>query len=770
MGVGQVMKSENRRVLRQDGGYRRTKRILNSAAATRRSAFALLTILLALVLLAPGVQAQTPSIFPLRPGTVEGNINDNVPSVHYSFDAKAGESVTITMETTSGDLDPLLVLYDSGNNQIERNDDRESGDRNAEIVLTLSRGGTYVIEATRFETGNSSGTFRLTLAVAGTDTAETSDNPLDSPPVFGVTFTTIAYQDVVSGQVTPSQRIQYYAVGAQQGDLVRIIMTRTSSDLEPSLRVLNNRGEDLSRESQSRAGESIAYVTFPETGWYLIEAGGQEGSGTYDLYLNRLADAVLQVGQAITNTFVPQTPSLSYIINARFGDLITLNMFATDAASGVQPGIELLDLSLNVLEHAEGARFATLRTTIPRSAPYIVRVTNLRSATTGNFNLRLTSVPADISTLAPVKINYNSQKDGEITDTNPLAFYRFSGKTGELVTISMARQDSDLDSFLILMDSDLNELASNNDAGVDLDARITQFRLPKDGVYIILASRAGLTTGSTTGAYRLSLTAGEIALEDGVFGVTLTWTGVADLNLLVRDPSGRIVTWSSPESPTGGHMQIDSNTGCQTPSDQPVEHIYWDRLTPGNYAVWAWYQDGCGRTDTVPYRLVIRSGGEDVATESGTLAVGQRLELPLRVVDDGRTVVLDSGTVTQPSPQQRASEGGDVPIRFGDTLVGTLDDQVYARFYRFTGDAGARIRIDAQRASGDLDLIVVLRDADNNNLPDAINDDNDDTTTDARLDYTLPSSGEYVIAVTRYGVRDGTTSGDFNLTLSQLSP
>ncbi len=41
------------------------------------------------------------------------------------------------------------------------------------------------------------------------------------------------------------------------------------------------------------------------------------------------------------------------------------------------------------------------------------------------------------------------------------------------------------------MDSDLNELASNDDVSTRRDARITQYRLPKDGEYLILATRAG---------------------------------------------------------------------------------------------------------------------------------------------------------------------------------------------------------------------------------------------------------------------------------------
>ena len=192
---------------------------------------------------------------------------------------------------------------------MESNDDRESGNRNALIALTLTQRGTYTIEATRFEQADTrtSGTFRLTLAIAGTQgSGGTPGDPLSSPPNFSVDFSIIDTQNVVAGSVSDDVPQRYYAIGGKQGDLIRVIMTRTSGDLAPSLRILNDRSEELSRETQTRAGESIAYITLPLTGWYLIEAGrvvGDTGTGSFDLYATRLAAAVLQVGQPVSGNF-----------------------------------------------------------------------------------------------------------------------------------------------------------------------------------------------------------------------------------------------------------------------------------------------------------------------------------------------------------------------------------------------------------------------------------------------------------------------------------
>ena len=125
--------------------------------------------------------------------------------------------------------------------------------------------------------GGSAGTFRLTLSIAGAQATTTPTDPLSAPPGFTVPFTVVDYGIVTAGSVTAETPQRFFAIGGQQGDLIRVIMTRTSGDLVPRLRILNERSVELSRETQTRAGESIAYVTLPQTGWYLVEAGSSDG-------------------------------------------------------------------------------------------------------------------------------------------------------------------------------------------------------------------------------------------------------------------------------------------------------------------------------------------------------------------------------------------------------------------------------------------------------------------------------------------------------------
>ena len=730
----------------------------------------------ALIITAEPTATPTATLLPLIPlqaGSVEGSITDTAPLVRYTFVASRDEGVVISMETTSGNLDPVLALYTPDGELIASNDDQAPGQRNALLALTLPAAGIYVIEAGRFDGGEvkTSGTFRLTLTRSNEATDEPGD-PLAQPPNFGVTYTQVAYQDVGTGRIEGDQPL-YFAFAGEQGDLVRLILSRTSGDLLPSLNLYDSQRREIGRDAQTRETDAILYATLPETGWYLIEAtrrGETGGTGTFDLFINRLANAVLQVGDLIRGGFSADVTVQSYIVNARLGDQISATMFTSDANSAVQPSLELLDLSLRTLDRATGDRFVTINADIPRSAPYILRVTNRAPGTVGGFSLRLSSVPTNPAEIETTPINYNDQTSGAITDENPLDLLRFNGKTGELVTITMRADNSSLDPYLILMDGDLNELAANDDSTASRDARIVQFRLPKDGDYVILASRSSITSGGSSGTYTLALTVGEIRLTSGAFAVTLTWESPADLNLFVRDPNDRTVTWSSPTTPSGGQLQIDSNTACQTPSDQPVEHIYWETAPPvGEYIIWAWNQNGCGQSVATAVTVTMSVNGTPLVINESLLNVGERLEMSARIAASGEGVIVNAGTISSPSPQQTASEGGDPVIRYNEALETDLTEDIYARFYQFSGTQGETIRITLETVSGTLDPVVLLRSADDRTLPDGTNDDSDANTRNSVLTYTLPYTGQYIIAATRFGGREGTTSGRFRLLVEPIN-
>ncbi|AOX01695.1 hypothetical protein BJP34_21645 [Moorena producens PAL-8-15-08-1] len=87
-------------------------------------------------------------------------LNDNSYYNRHTFEGKAGEQITI--ELNSDEFDPYLILIDPDDNRIAKNNNSGEG-KNARITVTLPTTGTYVIWANSYnkqETGNYSLSWR----------------------------------------------------------------------------------------------------------------------------------------------------------------------------------------------------------------------------------------------------------------------------------------------------------------------------------------------------------------------------------------------------------------------------------------------------------------------------------------------------------------------------------------------------------------------------------------------------------------------------------
>jgi hypothetical protein len=95
---------------------------------------------------------------------IRGELPDVLPANLWTVEGNAGEIVTITMLSSSGDLDPALRLFDTGGNVIAENDDAADvtlGNGAQLFEVRLPRNGSYIVEAGRF-----TGTGRYSLEIA----------------------------------------------------------------------------------------------------------------------------------------------------------------------------------------------------------------------------------------------------------------------------------------------------------------------------------------------------------------------------------------------------------------------------------------------------------------------------------------------------------------------------------------------------------------------------------------------------------------------------
>ncbi|MBI5931605.1 MAG: PPC domain-containing protein [Chloroflexi bacterium] len=168
-----------------------------------------------------------------------GSIDNSAFLVGFCFDGTAGDQVVISMEASSGTLDPYLQLSDNtGNDIYASNDDADANTRNAQIEFTLTTTGQHLIIATRYgaDQGDSTGNFSLTLSEgAGKGTTNTTvppKGPSTSEDQVVINITCDTGEQIVGGvqlsfiDVNPGFSYTVTAVGLDGFDPVVAVETQ----------------------------------------------------------------------------------------------------------------------------------------------------------------------------------------------------------------------------------------------------------------------------------------------------------------------------------------------------------------------------------------------------------------------------------------------------------------------------------------------------------------------------------------------------------------
>ncbi len=361
---------------------------------------------------------------------VSGTIDDTVFEIAYLLDAQAGEVITIDLTTTTGNLDPFLILLDPAGNEVARNDDRAGSINSLISAFSIPETGTYTIVATRYqrENGVTSGDFILTVTLnigAGT------------PIVYGAS---------VEGSIEDSAHTVLYSFEGGRRDRVAISMRTTRGDLVPAVVLLDADGRELARSWDEVADDAqISGFDLPEDGNYTIVAtrvGRIFGSttGVFELTLDAdpnspeagIFSEELAYADELSGEITDEVPALSYTFAAGLGDVISISMVET--GGGLEPllilttstGDELVrsdfDLAANDLTNAAIDNFV-----VPAAGYYTILATssvNFSAGSTGDFNLELTlerqSTTSEDFLYAPL---YASASRTLLEDGTTIVFY-----------------------------------------------------------------------------------------------------------------------------------------------------------------------------------------------------------------------------------------------------------------------------------------------------------------------------------------------------------
>ncbi|MFI7596594.1 IPT/TIG domain-containing protein [Actinoplanes sp. NPDC049681] len=123
----------------------------------------------------------------------------------------------------------------------------------------------------------------------------------------------------------------------------------------------------------------------------------------------------------------------------------------------------------------------------------------------------------------------------------------------------------------------------------------------------------------TTTTIRIMVRPGP-SLGGGDIQATLRWSGAADLDLHVLDPSGEEIYYGHATSESGGRLDHDANAACNgiEDDDNAVENVYWPTgaAPGGSYSVWVKVYNACDAP--VDWHLSVRRNGTLVVDEDGT--------------------------------------------------------------------------------------------------------------------------------------------------------
>ncbi len=449
-------------------------------------------------------------------GNIRGQLDDANPRDVYFLDGLRGEVIGFELSAISGDLDPVLSVFDETGELALWQDDAAGG-LGAQADLTIARTGRYFIIVGRFgqQRGNSIGEYSLRLNRKG---------------VLSERGSTLRYGDSVIGTISDANPEVYYTFQAQQGDILTISMLRSSGTLDPYLQVVDGERFVIAQNDDQTGADTrnarIDALIIARSGTYIIVATRYDNSaGSFVLTLEetpdsgsgstRLAPLPILYGESAIDSLDNQQFARYYSFTAEAGDLVTIDL-ERGGNGDLDAYVTLADINHQALIEdddsgdGQNARIADYR--IPVAGRYHIIATRYEGATgatSGEYRLALDSLDNPFAELPPdtATLNYGTSVTGRISADNSGDLYVFYGRAGEIISISMTRVDGNLDAYLELLNNAQEVVAANDDGGNNQNALIANYSLPTTGMYSIRARRFSGSDGNpnTAGAYVLVL-------------------------------------------------------------------------------------------------------------------------------------------------------------------------------------------------------------------------------------------------------------------------
>ena len=587
---------------------------------------------------------------------------------------------------------------------------------------------------------------------------------LSSGSVFAQTPTDIRIGAEVRGRLEESDartrggdayRYDDYRIQLRAGQ--RLQAELRSSDFDAYLEVYaegGTSGDSLASDDDGAGSGTNARLRFtPESdGVYIVRARPLSGleTGAYTLAVSeRVAPRQPRPGRISVGSDVSGRLTSgdaededgnnfdAYAFRANAGDRVAILLESDDFDPALRVGRMVGGSFVQSAQNDDGAGKGLnsyLVFTTPQAGEYVIQAASVGSGAEGDYRLTLEQgppAPASRPIAIGDEISGRLDEDSAQSDSgSPADLYRFTGRAGQRVAISLKADD--FDSYLELFDANHNSLATDDDGGGELNARLT-FVLPEDGDYLIEAR--GFSEAD--GAYDLKLE--EVA----------------------PPPPPTVLSF-------GQTVQGELKEGGATDDEGRLYDGYAFSGTEGQRV------QAILRSGDFDALLQVGKPGEDfeeLASDDDGLRQGTDARLTFTLPENGdyvlRVLPYAGGGKGLYSLEfaDRGPEPGPGSLLVGSTARGSLseadamnDEGVSFDAYAFKAKADEKLRLTL--ISPAFDAVVEVGEDKDGDFRSLAEDDDSLSDTHARLDWTAPRDGTYVVRARSFAPN---STGDYVL-------
>jgi uncharacterized protein YfaP (DUF2135 family) len=214
-----------------------------------------------------------------------GTIDGDTVMRFYMIQSRKGDILTLNVERTRGNLDPILALYTSDLKELATNDASGVRGQNARIAnFAIPADGAYIIMVSRFnrDKGITTGDYALTIT------------GLIGVTVGGSGKATLQYNNAANAIIDDNHIAQEYTFSGAAGEVINITMDTTSGNLLTQIVLIDPAQKQLAVDDPGSGSARITRFRLPSNGTYTILAtrrGRDKGvsRGAYILILTRAA-------------------------------------------------------------------------------------------------------------------------------------------------------------------------------------------------------------------------------------------------------------------------------------------------------------------------------------------------------------------------------------------------------------------------------------------------------------------------------------------------